>query len=306
MSAPFVSVVIGVRNSEDGIAALLACLRRQTLQPDRFEVIVGDDASSDRTAEVARANGATVVALERWGGSYAARNAALRRARGQVIAITDGDCRPRPEWLEAGLAELDALGADLVGGHIDVRLSERPSIAELVDFARYLDQRRSIEEAGFAVTANLFARRAVVDRIGMFNERVISGGDAEFSLRATEAGFALAYSERPVVDHEPRRAARSVARRAFRGGFGLAQMRRYGDGPFARGAPAIWRRPGAWLPGALLRRTGVYGVERIYAAGREPSRSELVRIALAEYAFIQLPLAAGNVAGALTTAVRGR
>jgi glycosyltransferase involved in cell wall biosynthesis len=303
--APFVSVIVAARNAEAGMGELLDCLARQTLPADRYEVIVVDDASSDATANVARAAGAQVCTLASWGGAYAARNAGLREARGDVLAITDADCRPRAEWLEGALADLDALGADLVGGHIEVRLGDRPSIAELVDFARYLDQERALDEAGFAATANLVVRRRVIDSIGPFNERVISAGDAEFCLRATRAGFKLVYSPRAIVDHEPRRRARDVARRGFRDGYGAAQMRAHG-GQFGRDLPVIWRRPGAWLPGALLRGKGVYGVERIFASGMRPSRLQLLRMALGEYLFVQLPIVAGNVAGSLRVARGGR
>jgi hypothetical protein len=82
-------------------------------------------------------------------------------------------------------------------------------------------------------------------------------------------------------------------------------MRAHG-GQFGRDLPVIWRRPGAWLPGALLRGKGVYGVERIYASGIRPSRLQLLRMALGEYLFVQLPIVAGNVAGSLRVARGGR
>jgi glycosyltransferase involved in cell wall biosynthesis len=297
-SEAFVSVVVPVRNAEGSIGEFLATLAAQTLPRERFEVIVVDDASTDRTGEAARASGtATVLRTATWSGAYGARNVGLRAARGEVIALTDADCRPRPHWLEAALEDLDALGADLVGGHVDVPLAERPSIAELVDFAHYLDQERGLREAGFAVTANLVVRRAVLDRVGPFLERPISDGDRELCLRAQEAGFVLAYSRRAEVWHPPRTRMRELSRRAFRDGYGLAQMKREG-GRHAERVPLVWRRLGAYAPRRLMTRGGsVYGIERIHAAGYRPTRSELVRMELAEWLCHQLPMNAGNLAG---------
>lgn len=300
---PLVSVVTAARNAASTMPALLASLERQTLARDRFELLVVDDCSTDETAEIVRRSGvARLLRTPRWGGAYLARNVALREARGDVIAIIDADAAARPDWLERALAELDSLGADLIAGHIEVPLAPRPTLAELVDFARFLDQRRAVEEAGFGATANLVFRREVMERIGRFNPEVLSAGDREFCWRARDAGFRLAYSEHVAVVHEPRRRARDLARKSFRDGFGRAQILRHGRGR-VRGLRQVWRHPGAWMPGALLLGRDIYGMERIRASAYEPSRAEVLRLRLAEWAFVQLPLAAGNVAGALRGAL---
>jgi GT2 family glycosyltransferase len=208
-----------------------------------------------------------------------------------VIAVTDADCRATPDWLRHGLEDLEALDVDLLGGHIDVPLRERPTAAELVDFCRYLDQRRALEEAGFGATANLFVRRRVFDTIGAFNDRLISGGDRELCLRATGAGFKIAYTPRAAIVHEPRLSARELMRKCYRMGIGRAQTHAHGVGP-ARNRPRIWTSPGAYL----LRR-GVYGVERLEETSFKPSRRDLLRMDLTQYFCVQLPLIAGNLVG---------
>jgi glycosyltransferase involved in cell wall biosynthesis len=294
-----VSVIVAARNAQRGVGALIDSLDRQTLGRVAFEVIVVDDASTDATADaVARGGLASVIRAPRRGGSYAARNLGLAQARAPVVAVTDADCRPRPDWLERGLEELDALGADLVGGRIEMALSGKPTLAELIDFARGLDQRRCVEEWGFAATANLFVKRSVIDVVGPFNDGLVSGGDLEFSERATQAGFKLAYSPRAVVDHEVRTRARQVARKAFRVGFGLAQVRRRG-GAVSRARPLVWAQPRAWRP-----RHGLLGIETLHAAGYVPSRGRLVALDVAQYVFDQVPLALGNLAA--TVRERGR
>lgn len=295
---PLVSVVIAARNAEAGIARLLSALAAQTLDRTEFEVLVVDDDSDDRTAEVVeRAGAATLVRNPRRGGSYTARNLGLEQARAPVIAITDADCAPAPEWLESGLRELDALPADLVGGEIAATLSPRPTRAELIDYAQGLDQERCVTHWGFAATANLFARRDVFEAVGHFNPALFSGGDAEFSFRATAAGFRLRYSPAPIVQHELRRRSRDVARRQFRTGFGIGQVHYRGIGP-ARDRPRMWTNPRLYVP-----RHGLLGAARLEAAGVKLSPVRRFTLDVAQHLIWRLPTLAGDLAASLR---RGR
>src|ERR1041385_9155423 len=108
---PDVSVVIPVLGDAERLALCLDALDRQTLPANRFEVIVVDNAS-DRDEAIAAvvAEHAPRFRLlhEPRPGSYAARNRAIADARGTIIAFTDADCIPRPDWLERGIAALHA------------------------------------------------------------------------------------------------------------------------------------------------------------------------------------------------------
>lgn len=92
-----ISVVIPAFNEEERIATCLRSLKRQTRQPD--EIIVVDNNSDDRTADIAREFGAKVVA-ERRQGIIPARNTGFNAATGTVIARTDADTKLPPNWLE--------------------------------------------------------------------------------------------------------------------------------------------------------------------------------------------------------------
>jgi glycosyltransferase involved in cell wall biosynthesis len=297
VSDPDVSVIVPVRNAAGRLPTLLAALDEQTLPRERFEIIVADDASTDATADLAEArSGVQVVRLATQGGSYAARNAALETARGGVLAFTDGDCRPQPDWLERGLAEVEG-GADLAAGHVELPLGERPTTGELIDVARHLHQERNVD-AGFGATANLFVRAAVLDRIGPFNASLMSGGDLEFGLRAREAGFRLVYAPAAVVVHPPRRARELIAK-SLRLGFARARRGVHGHEVSRPPTRALWTHPGAWVPGTLLRGTAIHGMDRLERTGRRFGRLDRIRLALGEWAFVQLPLTIGDLGGRL-------
>lgn len=290
-TAPRVSVVVPVRDAERGVAALLERLAAQTYPDEGFEVVVVDDGSRDATAEVAAASGfARVERLSVSRGSYVARNRGLAASRAPVVAFTDGDCRPRPDWLERGMAALDGGGPGLVAGRIAMQLSPRPSLAETIDVARGLDQRRCVEDWGFAATANVFVRRAVFEAIGPFNERLRSGGDDELSRRAVAAGFGLAYADDAVVDHVPRRTARAVARKAFRVGHGGGRLRHVGTGPSAQ-RPRLWSDVRAWRP-----RHGLLGAERVLEQGADLTGRRGRLLDCAQWALVQVPTAVGDLA----------
>lgn len=295
--APLVSVIVAARNAAGGIGGLLDALARQTLGRARFEAIVVDDASKDETAALVEAHGvARVVARDACGGSYAARNSGLAVARAPVIATTDADCLPRTDWLERGLEELEARGADLLGGRIDIPLGDRPRLAEVLDAARFLNQERAVSDLGFAATANLFVRRHVFEAAGPFDARFRSGGDAEFCDRATRAGFSLAYSPLAVVVHPPRTRGHEIARKSFRVGFGVAQMRQLASGP-ARDAPPAWRTPRAYA-----RRPWLHGGDRLARAGYRLSPGRRAALELAQYGLVQLPMIAGQLAADMRSA----
>ena len=91
-----VSIVIPAHNEEDSIANTLKAVCAQKY-PD-FEVIVVDNASSDKTSEIAKTFPVKVVREDRKGLLFA-REAGRLAATGEIIANVDADCRPKETWL---------------------------------------------------------------------------------------------------------------------------------------------------------------------------------------------------------------
>lgn len=102
---PTVSVVVPVRDDAAHLQACLALLRMQSRPVD--EVVVVDNGSRDRSAEVARAAGARVVVQPR-PGIPAAAATGYDAARGELILRCDADSRPGPDWVERVCAVLES------------------------------------------------------------------------------------------------------------------------------------------------------------------------------------------------------
>lgn len=92
-----VSVVIPAYNEEKRIGACLRSIYNQTVLP--YEVIVVDNNSSDKTAQIARKMGATVIVEPHQGVTFA-RNRGFDKAMGDIIARTDADTIVSPNWIE--------------------------------------------------------------------------------------------------------------------------------------------------------------------------------------------------------------
>lgn len=229
---PFVSVIVPVLNMPGMIQRCLEALGRQTYPRDRFEILVVDNGSHDNTRDVVRRYAVTLLAEEGVRSPYAARNLALRSAQGSVIALTDADCAPVPEWIERGVATLEREDAALVGGEVKFFFSPRKTYAEMFDSIANLEMRRSITRRGVAKTGNLMVRREVFDVIGPFQAEIRSGGDVLWTGAATRRGFKLVYAPQMIV-HKQARQLRSLLKKQYRIG---------------QGHPRVWKaegRPGS-------------------------------------------------------------
>ena len=97
---PFVSIIVCTYNGEDRIRDCLDALIVQDYPRDRYETIVVDDGSTDRTNQIVSEYSVKVIKHSKNIGICAARNTGLRNANGTVVAYTDDDCIPKTSWLK--------------------------------------------------------------------------------------------------------------------------------------------------------------------------------------------------------------
>lgn len=188
-----VSVVVPARDAERFIGDALESIRAQTIAP--LEVIVVDDASSDRTSRIAALAGVQVIA-RRSGGPAAARNAGIAFARGRLLAFLDADDRWRPEKLERQLA---VLAEDRSIGFVGCRtalFAEDPD--DPPDWWRP-------DWSGPAGVPSLLpsavvVRRSVFARVGVYDDRLSPSEDVDWTARAQDAGIKRAVVDEVLVD----------------------------------------------------------------------------------------------------------
>ena len=177
---PRVSVVIPVRDRRDLLAAALDALDAQTYHD--FEVIVVDDGSTDGSRELAAGAvvaGRPVRVLDNPGrGAIEARQHAAEQSATPLLAFTDSDCVPSPQWLERLVDACDR-GADLVTGPTHPARPPKPLERSMFS---------SGDDGGYP-TCNVLYRRTWFERVGGFETRTKEDQPFSSSAFARNFGF---------------------------------------------------------------------------------------------------------------------
>lgn len=191
---PFVSVVVPAYNEEYVLANCLAALQAQDY-PGPCEVIVVNNASTDRTAEIARSMGVTLVDEPVKGYVYALR-AGFTAARGEIIACTDADTLVPPGWVSNLVAHLTSRPG-IVATSGSFEFYDGPGW--LRTLCRILS-RCSWHLAG----ANMAMWRWAYDAVAGFDPTVNMGADVELGMRLQRVGR-LCLNQGPVAATSARR-----------------------------------------------------------------------------------------------------
>ena len=217
-SVPAISVIIPVLNDAERLASCLESLERQIFDHE-YEVLVIDNApSSDLSVLIDRYPHARLFRQTK-PGSYAARNVGIANARSSLFAFTDADCVPSDAWVATAYSLLTTT-SDLTffAGRIELFSKDwnSPTPSEAYESVFAFPQRQWVQVDGFAATANMATSKSVLDRVGVFDERLTSGGDREWGKRASGQGVRGIYAEELVVAHPCRSSLRELVIKAVR------------------------------------------------------------------------------------------
>jgi GT2 family glycosyltransferase len=236
---PLVSVVIPIRNEREFIADLIASVHAQDYPSDRIEVIVADGMSSDGSREVLtslqKADPRLIVVDNPQRIVSYGLNAAIARARGEVVIRIDGHTVVESDFIRQNVALLhEHPEAWSVGGPI--RHIGRTTFGDAAALAmshplgvgnalhRYPDYEGYAEGTAFPAI-----RRWVFDRIGLFDERLVRNQDDEFNYRINRAGGRVYVSPRVRYRYFVRSRVKQLFRQYFQYGFWrIPVMRKHG------------------------------------------------------------------------------
>jgi succinoglycan biosynthesis protein ExoA len=276
---PFVSVIVPVRNEAKHIQRTLEQLLEQDYDASQFEVLVVDGQSTDRTREIVRAlqadhpNLRLLANPRRW--SSAGRNLAVTAARGDIVVVVDGHCDIEHSDYLRNLADAFARsGADCLGRPQPLDISSATRLQRAIAVARscllghhhasfvYSATEQFVRPQSVAVAY----RRAVFDRIGLFDETFDACEDVEFNHRLDRAGMRCFFTPRVRVRYHPRTSIRGLFMQMFRYGRGrMRLLRKHPDTFTAAGfLPAVFVL--ALVCGPLLALFSTWCAE-LYLAG---------------------------------------
>ena len=204
---PTVSVIIPTRNRASWLPYVFKALAVQVYPSELIEVLVVDNSSTDDTEEVVR----------RWSeasqfpirfhrkaneGPASSRNFGASQARGEILAFTDSDCMPDPNWLFGGVRALKGDIGLVTGVIIPRRTADTHFFfnAQLGAVTR---------DTGVYRTASLFVPRGLFSSVGGFDEQfglgpggaLLGGEDTDFGWRVIRAGKRAAFRPDVAVVH---------------------------------------------------------------------------------------------------------
>lgn len=225
-----VSVIIPARNAAEPLKACLESLQNQQdfeLNQD-YEVIVVDDGSTDNTCVVAQKYEVELISQEN-AGPAAARNAGARMARGQILAFTDADCIPAPDWLSQLTRPFqDAAVVGVKGAYQTRETGWIPRFVQL-EYAYKYERMKKLPSIDFIDTYSAAYRRDVFLENGGFDQAfpVPSVEDQEFSFRLHNKGYWMVFQPNAFVFHPHDRNFLEYVQRKYLIGYWKAVMLRW-------------------------------------------------------------------------------
>lgn len=274
---PRVSVVVPSHDRPLRLRWLLEALAEQTLPREAFEVVVVHDSRGDETDRLLATHRLGVRASRLAPcGPARKRNHGWRQAAAPLVAFTDDDCRPEPEWLERLLAAAEAHPGAVVQGPVVVDEAERP-VFERAPWAR---SQQVTVPSDLGQTANILYPTAAVEAAGGFDEAlpVAAGEDTDLLIRVRAAGAPLVPVQDAVVRHAVfDLSLRARVREAFRWMHLAAIVRRHPQLRSHLFLGVFWKEDHAWwllgAAGLATRRPwlAMFWLERrLLAYGKRP------------------------------------
>lgn len=198
------SIIVPVHNTDRYLARCLRSLLDQDYPRGEFEILCVDNLSTDGSRDILLACDGIRCLTEPAAGAYRARNSAISRATGDILAFTDSDCYPDPGWLSA-------IDRAFRQRQVQVVLGRRRPIRDagllrlIADYEGNKDEfvlGSSVPELCYGFTNNMAVRRSTMERYGPFVERP-RGSDTVFVRRVAdgEGCGALVYEPSMLVIH---------------------------------------------------------------------------------------------------------
>jgi glycosyltransferase involved in cell wall biosynthesis len=210
-----ISLIVCTKNRATYLPAALSALSKLVTE-EPWQLIIVDNGSNDGTAEVLRKFAAAdplhiSLIYESVPGLANAQNAGLRHADGEILAFTDDDCYPEPDYLNQIRDCFQEGALDYLGGRVllydktdaPITIQTRSSRVEFPP--RSYIPSGSIHGAAFAFSRKAMAALGGFDPALGIGGLLDSGNDLNALIRCSAFGFRGAYDPRPVVFHHHRR-----------------------------------------------------------------------------------------------------
>ena len=232
-----VSVIVPCRNEEKTIRLLLEALAQQTFPQAEMEVLIADGLSEDGTRDVIATFQADnpsmrVRVLENPNRIIpAALNVGINAAQGEYILRMDAHAIPKPDYVTRCVEAIQAGTAENVGGVWEIRPQNEHWIARSI--AAAAAHPLAVGDAGYRIGSQTgyvdtvpfgAFRRELIERIGPFDESLLTNEDYEFNARIRQSGGRIWLDPQIRSVYFARGNLKALAKQYWRYGFWKAQM----------------------------------------------------------------------------------
>jgi len=231
-----ISVIIPSYNSEKTMGNCIKAIQSQSIKNyeleekesgsvrinQKIEIIVVDDGSSDKTADIVKSFRTVKFFKRTHKGPASSRNFGAKMARGDILLFTDSDCEPDKNWI-AEMTEPFKKDKSVVGVSGTYRTRQNEIIAR---FAQYEIEARHAKMADmksidFIGTFSAGYRKEIFQKFGGFDESfsTSAGEDPELSFRMAEAGLKMVFAPKAIVYHTHPNTLMKYLRQKFRNSY---------------------------------------------------------------------------------------
>lgn len=196
---PFISIVVPIRNEEATIERLARSLLAQDYPHERYEILMADGGSTDRTRALLASidTEERIRVLDNPGRTApAALNVAIASAGGDIVTRVDGHSFVAEDYLSRIVAVMEETGESVVGGPVRMH-ADTPFRKALVE-ALYSKVAvgsvpyRTLQTRAFVESLQTGSfKKAVLDQVGPFDEALAVVEDLDMNTRIRKAGFKL-------------------------------------------------------------------------------------------------------------------
>ena len=217
---PFVSIVIAVYNRSHDLRCCLESLNELDYPASKLEVIVVDDASTDRSTSVAKEFNTKIIVQPYNQGQSAARNRGVKEACGEIVAFIDSDCIADSQWLKELVPYFQEKRYVLVGGFVDSyyqnsMLDRYESVKSALNMGGEKIVGSGDNAVFYVPTCNVLIRKDRYLEIGGLDEDMRVGEDVDLCWRLMKSGHRLIYVPKGRVEHKHRNQFLSCFKRRF-------------------------------------------------------------------------------------------
>lgn len=208
---PFVSIVVVTKNEEKHIRDCITSLMRLDYPKEKYEIIVVDGASTDKTREIVKEYPIKLI-IDKKGGLANSRNIGIKTAKGDYIASTDADCVVKEDWLKNLVKSIQEAPEDVVAvGGPNLIFEDDAPFAKLVGYMQGTffasggaPQSYKIDENKYVFgipNCNVLYKKDKLLEVGGFDNSLSIGEDAEINSRLTKRGYKYLYLPDAIVWH---------------------------------------------------------------------------------------------------------